>query len=83
MARITVEDCLDKTFSRFSLVMLVARRAKQLIKGADATVKMRSNKDVVIALREVAAGNVFYAVGSDTGADKEIAFKDIQSDLNR
>ncbi len=83
MARITVEDCLDKSISRFSLVMLVARRAKQLIKGADATVKMKHNKDVVIALREVAAGNVAFSVGTEYDDSRELALKDIQADLNR
>ena len=54
MARVTVEDCLDKTYNRFSLVMLVAKRAKQIIRGAEPTVKGSGNKEVVTSLREVA-----------------------------
>jgi DNA-directed RNA polymerase subunit omega len=57
MARITVEDCLDKVPNRFELVLLAARRAKQLLKGARPLVESE-NKDIVTALREVAAGKV-------------------------
>lgn len=60
MARITVEDCLDKVPSRFALVMLVAKRAKQLMKGSTATLPARDNKCIVQALREVAAENVMF-----------------------
>jgi DNA-directed RNA polymerase subunit omega len=57
MARITVEDCLAKIPNRFELVLLGARRAKQLLKGARPLVES-DNKDVVTALREVATGDV-------------------------
>lgn len=57
MARITVEDCLDKVPSRFELVLLAARRAKQLLKGARPLVETH-NKEVVTALREIAAEKV-------------------------
>ncbi len=57
MARITVEDCLEKVPNRFELVLLAARRAKQLLKGARPLVES-DNKEVVTALREVAAGEV-------------------------
>jgi DNA-directed RNA polymerase subunit omega len=57
MARITVEDCLEKTANRFELVLGAARRAKQLLKGARPLVES-NNKEVVTALREVAAGVV-------------------------
>jgi DNA-directed RNA polymerase subunit omega len=53
MARITVEDCLVKVPNRFELVLLAARRAKQLLKGARPLVE-DDNKEVVTALREVA-----------------------------
>jgi DNA-directed RNA polymerase subunit omega len=58
MARVTVEDCLDRVPNRFSLVMLVAKRAKQILKGSQPTVTSKENKYIVTALREVAAGNV-------------------------
>jgi len=57
MARITVEDCLDKVANRFELVLGGARRAKQLLKGARPLVES-DNKEVVTALREIAAGKV-------------------------
>lgn len=58
MARITVEDCLEKVDSRFELVMLAARRAKMLIRGAKPVVES-TNRDIVTALREVAAAKVY------------------------
>ncbi len=57
MARITVEDCLDHVGNRFELVLLGARRAKQLLKGARPLVDSE-NKEVVTALREIASGEV-------------------------
>jgi DNA-directed RNA polymerase subunit omega len=57
MARITVEDCLKKVESRFELVILAARRAKMIMKGAKPLVET-DNRPIVAALREVAAGEV-------------------------
>ncbi len=57
MARITVEDCLKKVESRFELVILAARRAKMIMKGAKPLVET-DNRPIVIALREVAADKV-------------------------
>ena len=53
MARITVEDCLEQVPNRFELVLVAARRAKQLLKGARPLVES-DNKEIVTALREVA-----------------------------
>ena len=58
MARITVEDCLEKVSIRFELVMLASRRAKMLIRGAKPVVES-TNRAIVTALREVAAGKVY------------------------
>lgn len=58
MARVTVEDCLDNVDNRFALVLLSAQRARQLLKGAKPTVEHSKNKAAVLALREIAAGNV-------------------------
>jgi DNA-directed RNA polymerase subunit omega len=56
MARITVEDCLDVVPNRFSLVLVAAERTKQLLQGARPSIDMSDeNKEVVTALREVAA----------------------------
>jgi DNA-directed RNA polymerase subunit omega len=60
MARITVEDCLDNVSSRFELVKLASIRAKQLLKGAKPVIES-DNRDIVIALREIAAGKVRWA----------------------
>ncbi len=57
MARITVEDCLNKVPNRFDLVMLASRRARQLFKGAKPLIES-DNREVVVALREIAAGKV-------------------------
>lgn len=57
MARITVEDCLARVPNRFELVLLGARRAKQLLKGARPLLESE-NKEVVTALREIADGQV-------------------------
>jgi DNA-directed RNA polymerase subunit omega len=57
MARITVEDCLNRVPNRFELVLLAARRAKQLLKGARPLVES-DNKEIVTALREIAADTV-------------------------
>ncbi len=59
MARITVEDCLERVESRFSLVILAVKRTKMLLKGAPPLVDS-DNKAIVIALREIAAGKVTY-----------------------
>ena len=58
MARITVEDCLEKVNTRFQLVHLAAARVRQLRKGAEPLVACK-NKDVVVSLREIAAEKVF------------------------
>jgi DNA-directed RNA polymerase subunit omega len=60
MARITVEDCLDNVSSRFELVLLASKRARQLLKGAKPLV-LSDNRDIVVALREIAAGKVRWA----------------------
>ncbi len=57
MARVTVEDCLKNVESRFELVILAAKRAKMLIKGAKPLVET-DNRSIVNALREVAGGKV-------------------------
>ena len=58
MARITVEDCLEKINTRFELVHLAAARVRQLRKGAEPLVVCK-NKDIVVSLREIAAEKVF------------------------
>ena len=64
MARVTIEDCLKKVNNRFTLVHLGAKRVIQLRKGATPLVDAPKNKEVVVALREIAAGLVdFESIG--------------------
>jgi len=65
MARITVEDCLLKEPNRFALVLLAAKRTKQLFSGATSTLTGVKNRPVVTALREIAAGNVCFMTDED------------------
>src|SRR5215831_19461602 len=58
MARVTVEDCVDKVPNRFELVLLAAHRARALASGAHMTVDGENDKNAVIALREIAAKTV-------------------------
>jgi DNA-directed RNA polymerase subunit omega len=58
MARVTVEDCLERIPSRFALVLIAARRTRQLLKGAETKVK-RKNREAVTALREISSGAVY------------------------
>ena len=54
MARVTVEDCVDKIPNRFDLVLLAAQRARQISSGADLTIDRDRDKNPVVALREIA-----------------------------
>ena len=59
MARVTVEDCLDKVPTRYDLVILAAKRARQLATGGRrATLEWQNDKATVMALREIEAGTV-------------------------
>lgn len=58
MARITVEDCLEKVDNRFQLVLISAKRARQIAMGAEPRVALENDKPTVVALREVADGLV-------------------------
>jgi DNA-directed RNA polymerase subunit omega len=72
MARITVEDCLEKVDNRFALVMLGVKRSKQLYAGADPLVKC-DNKEVICALREIAASMVKPIVPAESKETKKPA----------
>lgn len=54
MARVTVEDCVDKVPNRFELVMLAAHRAREIASGAPITVERDNDKNPVVSLREIA-----------------------------
>jgi DNA-directed RNA polymerase subunit omega len=58
MARVTVEDCVDKVPNRFDLVLLAAQRARQISGGAELTIDRDRDKNPVVALREIAETTV-------------------------
>jgi len=58
MARVTVEDCIEKVSNRFELVLLAAYRARQISQGAPLTVERDNDKNSVVALREIADGTI-------------------------
>lgn len=58
MARVTIEDCIDKLPNRFELVLLAAHRARLVSQGAPLTVDRDRDKDPVVALREIAAETI-------------------------
>ncbi len=58
MARVTVQDCLDHIDNRFELVRIASKRARQLANGMEPTVDWDNDKPTVVALREIAAGNI-------------------------
>jgi DNA-directed RNA polymerase subunit omega len=87
MARITVEDCLQKVNNRFSLIHMASKRVRQLRKGAEPTISSK-NRDIVIALREIAAGNV--VTGPDdqpdllsSGDDLELLTKEVSDQTDQ
>ena len=62
MARVTVEDCLDNVDNLFQLVLVATKRARQLDRGVEPTLPWENDKPTVLALREVAAGNIGPAI---------------------
>ena len=69
MARVTVEDCIDKVLNRFELVMVAAQRARKIGSGAALTIDRDNDKNPVVALREI--------------ADETIIVEDLKEDLIR
>ena len=67
MARVTVEDCVDKVDNRFELVLLASHRARMISQGSDITVDRDNDKNPVVALREI--------------ADETVSTEDLKEDL--
>lgn len=72
MARVTVEDCLEREENRFALVVLAAQRTRQIMKGSRALISGK-NKAAVMALREIAAGKVHWHRNSQEVVSEWIA----------
>ena len=62
MARITVEDCMQKVDNLFELVLIASKRARQLSNGAPTGLEWENDKPTVMALREIAEGNITTAI---------------------
>jgi DNA-directed RNA polymerase subunit omega len=77
MARITVEDCLDNLDNRFDLVLIAAKRARQLSNGVDPLLPWENDKPTVVALREIADG----LVTRDILAEEEESEESIDDEL--
>lgn len=76
MARVTVEDCLKNVKNRFELVLVAAKRARQLMRGKDARVEWDNDKATVVALREIAAGYTNFNESSAEEADTLPGFQE-------
>ncbi len=83
MARITVEDCLEHIENRFDLVLLAARRARQIAQGADPLVPPENDKPTVIALREIAENLINTSSMDEMEAQAEIEKIATDDDLIR
>lgn len=78
MARVTVEDCLDHLDNRFELVLVAAKRARQLATGGkDPSLAWENDKPTVMALREIAAGHVTRDILTAKPEEEEDAFEDL------
>ena len=69
MARVTIEDCLQKVENRYELVHLTAKRVHQLRNGEEALIRSK-NKDIVTALREIAANKVLHLPTDEYDSDE-------------
>jgi len=69
MARITVEDCIEKVTNRFQLVLMATTRARQIARGATPLVTEENDKPTVIALREIAEGKVDASILDETAEE--------------
>ena len=83
MARVTVEDCIDKVDNRFELVLLASHRARQISQGSQITVNRDNDKNPVVALREIAEGLVDYdVIAQEEIVDDEPLFASYEEEAN-
>ena len=72
MARITIEDCLKRVKNRFLLVNMVAKRVRQIREGSEYLVSSPKNEDIVVSLREIAAGKITLSEDKEEEIKEEI-----------
>lgn len=72
MARVTVEDCLERVDNRFELVLMAAKRARQIAMGADPRVALENDKPTVLALREISDGEIGREILDDVEAIEHV-----------
>lgn len=88
MARITVEDCVANIPNKFQLVLVAAKRARQLANGAEPLVEWENDKPTVVALREIAEGYITESILEEREQpfeellDMESAVSGMQQDMN-
>ena len=78
MARVTVDDCLDNLDNRFELVLVAARRARQISNGLEPKLRQENDKPTVIALREISEGLVDASILNESDAVSEMDQNPIQ-----
>jgi DNA-directed RNA polymerase subunit omega len=76
VARITVEDCLKQVPNRFLLVNMVAKRVRQIREGSEYLVSSPKNEDIVVSLREVAAGRIQLKMEEETPPQQDEAVEE-------
>jgi len=82
LARITIEDCLKRVPNRFAIVNLAAKRVRQIREGSEYLVSSPKNEDIVVALREIAAGKVSFEkkaeveIEPEAKADEEVRLEE-------
>jgi len=72
VARITIEDCLKRVTNRFLLVNMAAKRVRQIREGSEYLVSSPKNEDIVVSLREIAAGKITIREGKEEEIKEEI-----------
>ena len=76
MARITIEDCLKRVENRFLLVNMAVKRVRQIREGSEYLVSSPKNEDIVVSLREIAAGKITIREDKEEEIKEEIVEKE-------
>jgi len=76
VARITIEDCLKRVNNRFLLVNMATKRVRQIREGSEYLVSSPKNEDIVVSLREIAAGKITIREGKEEEIKEEIEEKE-------